>query len=194
MGRERFLVGHSPCLCFASHSRNPRNSRLKNFVKKTRNDIFVIQKTQSLCAFVVAHTSIMSDFRIVKASQEDIPLILAFIRRLAEYERLSSEVVANEEMLRESLFGKRPVAEVILGYYQNKPVGFAVFFQNFSTFRGRPGLYLEDLFVNPEMRGKGFGRAMLVYLAKVARERKCARFEWSVLDWNEPAVGFYRNL
>ena len=136
----------------------------------------------------------MSDFRIVKASQEDIPLILAFIRRLAEYERLSSEVVANEEMLRESLFGKRPVAEVILGYYQDKPVGFAVFFQNFSTFRGRPGLYLEDLFVNPEMRGKGFGRAMLVYLAKVARERKCARFEWSVLDWNEPAVGFYRNL
>ena len=136
----------------------------------------------------------MNDFRIVNASEEDVPLILTFIRRLAEYERLSSEVVANEEMLRESLFGKRPVAEVILGYYQDKPVGFAVFFQNFSTFRGSPGLYLEDLFVNPEMRGKGFGRAMLVYLAKVARQRKCARFEWSVLDWNEPAVGFYRNL
>ena len=136
----------------------------------------------------------MSDFRIVKASEEDIPLILTFIRRLAEYERLSSEVVVTEELLRESLFGNRPAAEVILGHYKDKPAGFAVFFQNFSTFRGRPGLYLEDLFVVPEMRGKGFGRAMLVYLAKLARERKCGRFEWSVLDWNESAIRFYRNL
>ncbi|PYS50825.1 MAG: GNAT family N-acetyltransferase [Acidobacteria bacterium] len=135
----------------------------------------------------------MNDFRIVKATEDDIPLILRFIRQLAEYERLSSEVVVTEDLLRESLFGK-PVAEVVLGHYQDRPVAFAVFFQNFSTFRGKPGLYLEDLFVIPEMRGKGFGRAMLVYLAKLARERKCGRFEWAVLDWNESAVRFYRNL
>ena len=135
----------------------------------------------------------MNDFRIVKATEDDIPLILRFIRQLAEYECLSSEVVVTEDLLRESLFGK-PVAEVVLGHYQDRPVAFAVFFQNFSTFRGKPGLYLEDLFVIPEMRGKGFGRAMLVYLAKLARERKCGRFEWAVLDWNESAVRFYRNL
>ena len=136
----------------------------------------------------------MSDFRIVKAREEDVPLIVTFIRRLAEYERLTSEAVVTEPLLRESLFGKRPVAEVVLGYHKDEPVAFAVFFQNFSTFLGRSGLYLEDLFVIPEMRGKGFGRAMLIYLARLARERKCGRFEWSVLDWNESAIGFYRNL
>jgi len=99
-----------------------------------------------------------------------------------------------EETLRESLFGSRPSAEVLLGYYQDKPVAFAVFFHNFSTFLGRRGLYLEDLFVIPEMRGKGFGRALLVRLAQIARERNCGRFEWAVLDWNEPAIEFYKRL
>ena len=99
-----------------------------------------------------------------------------------------------EETLRESLFGSRPSAEVLLGYYQDKPVTFAVFFHNFSTFLGRRGLYLEDLFVIPEMRGKGFGRALLVHLAQIARERNCGRFEWAVLDWNEPAIEFYKRL
>ena len=136
----------------------------------------------------------MTDFQIAPARPEDIPLIVWFIRQLAEYERLSDEAVMTEELLRESLFGKRPVAEVVLGYHQDKPAGFAVFFHNFSTFLGKPGLYLEDLFVIPEMRGKGFGRAMLVYLANLARERNCGRFEWSVLDWNESAIGFYKKL
>ena len=99
-----------------------------------------------------------------------------------------------EQMLRENLFGVRRYAEVLLGYADDTPVAFAVFFHNFSTFLGRPGLYLEDLFVIPEMRGKGFGRAMLVELAKIARERKCGRFEWAVLDWNEPAIQFYKSL
>lgn len=99
-----------------------------------------------------------------------------------------------EETLRQSLFGPRPAAEVLLGYAGEQPVAFAVFFHNFSTFLGRSGLYLEDLFVIPEMRGKGFGRAMLVELARIANERKCGRFEWAVLDWNKPAIDFYKNL
>lgn len=99
-----------------------------------------------------------------------------------------------EETLRQSLFGPRPAAEVLLGYSGDQPVAFAVFFHNFSTFLGRSGLYLEDLFVIPEMRGKGFGRAMLVELARIATNRKCGRFEWAVLDWNKPAIGFYKNL
>ena len=135
-----------------------------------------------------------SDLQIRNATEQDIPIILWFIRQLAEYERLSDEAIMTEELLRQSLFGKRPVAEVILGYHNGKPVGFAVFFHNFSTFLGRPGLYLEDLFVIPGMRGKGFGRALLVYLARLARERNCGRFEWSVLDWNEPAINFYKKL
>jgi len=123
-----------------------------------------------------------------------VPVILSFIRQLAEYERLSHEAVMTEDILRESLFGSRPAAEVLLGYLGDLPVAFAVFFHNFSTFLGRSGLYLEDLFVIPEMRGKGFGRALLVELAKIARERKCGRFEWAVLDWNEPAIDFYKAL
>ena len=123
-----------------------------------------------------------------------MPVLLSFIRQLAEYERMSNEVVVTEEILRHSLFGPRPAGEALLGYLGDKPVAFAVFFNNFSTFLGRPGMYLEDLFVIPEMRGKGFGRAMLVELATIARERKCGRFEWAVLDWNEPAIKFYKSL
>lgn len=136
----------------------------------------------------------MATFIIRKASPEDVPLILWFIRQLAEYEKLSHEAVMTEDILRESLFGKRRYAEVLLGFAGEKPVVFAVFFHNFSTFLGRPGLYLEDLFVIPEMRGKGYGKAMLVELAKIARERRCGRFEWSVLDWNEPSIQFYKAL
>jgi GNAT superfamily N-acetyltransferase len=136
----------------------------------------------------------MTNLSIRKAAEQDVPLILSFIQLLAEYERLSYEVVATEQILRESLFGPRRYAEVLLGFADAQPVAFAVFFHNFSTFVGRPGLYLEDLFVIPEMRGKGFGRAMLVELAKIARERNCGRFEWAVLDWNESAVQFYKSL
>jgi GNAT superfamily N-acetyltransferase len=132
--------------------------------------------------------------QIREATEADVPVIAWFIRQLAEYERLLQEMTATEEALRESLFGSRPGAEVLLAYYQDKPVGFAVFFHNFSTFLGKPGLYLEDLFVIPEMRGKGFGRALLVRLAKIAQERNCGRFEWSVLDWNEPSIEFYKKL
>ena len=133
-------------------------------------------------------------FQIRPATEKDLPIILSFIRQLAEYEKLSHAVVATEEILRESLFGQRRVAEVVLGFFDDKPVAFAVYFHNFSTFLGRPGIYLEDLFVIPEMRGRGFGRTMLVYLARTAIERKCGRLEWSVLDWNEPAIQFYKNL
>ncbi|HEY2380099.1 MAG TPA: GNAT family N-acetyltransferase [Terriglobia bacterium] len=135
-----------------------------------------------------------SAFQIRQAAERDVPVILSFIRQLAEYERLSHEAVMTEETLRQSLFGPRPAAEVLLGYAGEQPVAFAVFFHNFSTFLGRSGLYLEDLFVIPEMRGKGFGRAMLVELARIANERKCGRFEWAVLDWNKPAIDFYKNL
>ena len=131
---------------------------------------------------------------IRQATISDVPLILSFIKGLGEYEKLTHEVVATEEGLRESLFGENPKAEVILGYYQNEPVAFALFFHNFSTFLGRPGLYLEDLFVKPEYRGKGFGKVMLSYLARLTKERNCGRLEWSVLDWNEPALKFYRSI
>ena len=134
------------------------------------------------------------NFTIRPATERDVPVILAFIRQLAEYEKLSHEAVMTEEILRQSLFGSRRAAEVLLGYSSDQPVAFAVFFHNFSTFLGRSGLYLEDLFVIPEMRGKGFGKAMLVELARIARERNCGRFEWSVLDWNKPAIDFYKAL
>ena len=132
--------------------------------------------------------------KIRAATREDVPTILQLIRDLAEYERAPKEVTATEEQLVDILFGKRPSAEVALGFENNLPVGFAVFFQNFSTWLGRPGLYLEDLFVKPEERGKGYGRALLVHLAKIARQRGCGRMEWAVLDWNEPAIGFYQSL
>lgn len=123
-----------------------------------------------------------------------MPLILSFIKELAEYERLSHEVSATEDLLRFHLFGERREAEVVIGQHADEPAGFALFFHNFSTFLGRPGIYLEDLYVKPAFRGNGIGRAMLVYLARLARERDCGRLEWSVLDWNEPAIGLYRGI
>ncbi len=128
------------------------------------------------------------------AEESDVPLVLSFIKKLAEYEKLSHEVVADEVTLRRSLFGERRMAEVIIGDYQDQPVAFALFFYNFSTFLGRPGLYLEDLFVDPAMRGRGIGQIMLSYLAQLAVERGCGRLEWWVLDWNEPAINFYKKL
>jgi GNAT superfamily N-acetyltransferase len=136
----------------------------------------------------------MPEPEIRSATEDDVPLILTLIKELAEYERLSHEVVATEEMLRDSLFGERRVAEALLGYLGDDPAGFALFFHNFSTFLGRPGIYLEDLYVRPEFRGAGVGRALLVHLAGLAKERGCGRLEWSVLDWNEPAIGFYRRI
>jgi GNAT superfamily N-acetyltransferase len=131
---------------------------------------------------------------IVPAAPADVPLILKMIRGLAEYERLSDQAVATEASIRASLFGPRPYAEVVLAYSGTTAVGFALFFHNFSTFLGRPGLYLEDLFVVPEWRGRGVGRRLLTHLAAIAVERGCGRFEWAVLDWNESAIGFYKRL
>jgi len=135
-----------------------------------------------------------NNFEIRSARVEDVPLILELIRDLATYERAPDEVIATEEQLVAVLFGEKPVAEVLLAFEGKSPVGFAVFFHNFSTWLGRPGLYLEDLFVKPEKRGKGYGRALLVDLAKIARDRGCGRMEWAVLNWNEPAIKFYRAL
>jgi GNAT superfamily N-acetyltransferase len=136
----------------------------------------------------------MTEIHVRAASTEDVPLILSFINELAEYERLSHEVVATEDSLQEWLFGERPVAEVVIGEHRGDAAGFALFFHSFSTFLGKPGIYLEDLYVRPEFRRAGMGRALLVHLARVARERLCGRLEWSVLDWNEPAIGFYRGI
>ena len=133
-------------------------------------------------------------FTIRPANVADIPLILQLIRDLATYERAPNDVTATEEQLGRVLFGDKPSAEVLLGFENQSPVGFAVFFHNFSTWLGRPGLYLEDLFVQPEKRGCGYGRALLVHLARIARERGCGRMEWAVLDWNDPAIQFYRKL
>jgi GNAT superfamily N-acetyltransferase len=133
-------------------------------------------------------------FAIRGAKRDDVPIILQLIRDLATYERAPNEVTATEDGLLNVLFGERPAAEVRLAFEGETPVGFAVFFHNFSTWLGLPGLYLEDLFVKPEHRGKGYGRALLVDLAQIARERGCGRMEWAVLDWNEPAVQFYRKL
>jgi len=135
-----------------------------------------------------------ADFQIRAAHAEDVPIILQLIRDLATYERAPHEVTATEKQLADVLFGKRPAAEVLLAFEGQSPVGFAVYFYNFSTWLGRAGLYLEDLFVKPEKRGKGYGRALLVELAKIACERGCGRMEWAVLDWNEPAMKFYRTL
>jgi GNAT superfamily N-acetyltransferase len=136
----------------------------------------------------------VADFQIRPARVEDVPVILQLIRDLATYERAPDEVTATEEQLVDVLFGERSAAEVLLAFEGKSPVGFAVYFYNFSTWLGRPGLYLEDLFVNPEKRGKGYGRALLVELAKIARDRGCGRMEWAVLNWNEPAIKFYRTL
>ena len=134
------------------------------------------------------------NFKMRPAHLEDVPIILQLIRDLATYERAPDEVVATKEQLVDVLFGERPAAEVLLAFEAELPVGFAVYFYNFSTWLGRAGLYLEDLFVKPEKRGKGYGRALLVELAKIARDRGCGRMEWAVLNWNEPAIKFYRAL
>ncbi len=128
------------------------------------------------------------------ATRDDIGLIAQFIRALADYEKLLHEVRFNEAVLADKLFGARPYAEVLIGEIDAKPEGFALFFHNFSTFEGRPGIYLEDLFVTPEARGSGLGTALLAKLARLAVERDCARLDWSVLDWNEPSIGFYKTL
>jgi GNAT superfamily N-acetyltransferase len=128
------------------------------------------------------------------AAVGDVAVILQFIRDLAKYEHLEHQVVATEGMLREALFGSRPYAEVVFACLKGEPVGFALFFHNFSTFAGRAGIYLEDLYVRPEARGHGVGRSLLTWLAATAVSRGCGRLEWAVLDWNEPSIRFYRNL
>jgi GNAT superfamily N-acetyltransferase len=139
-------------------------------------------------------TTPAASIRLRPATVADTPQILAFIRALADYERLLDRVVATEAGLREALFGARPYAEVVLAEHAGTPVGFALFFHTFSTFLGQPGIYLEDLFVLPEARGRGVGRALLAHLARLAVERRCGRVEWAVLDWNEPAIRFYRSV
>ncbi|HUI31875.1 MAG TPA: GNAT family N-acetyltransferase [Candidatus Acidoferrales bacterium] len=131
---------------------------------------------------------------IVPAAERDVPLILSFIKGLAEYERLLGQVVATEDALRETLFGPKKFAEVVIARYGDEPAGFALFFHNYSTFLGQPGIYLEDLFVLPEFRKKGVGKALLTYLSRVAVERKCGRLEWAVLDWNKPVIEFYEKM
>ena len=132
--------------------------------------------------------------QIRTAERADIPVILHFIRGLAEYEKLLDAAVATEAQLAATLFGERPYAEVLLAELDGAPAGFALFFHNYSTFLAKPGIYLEDLFVDPAFRGKGVGKALLTHLAKLAVARHCGRLEWSVLDWNEPAIGFYKSL
>jgi GNAT superfamily N-acetyltransferase len=136
----------------------------------------------------------MAGLRIVGAKERDVPLLLSFIRKLAEYEKLLHTVSADEDALRESLFGARPVAEALLAYWEAEAAGFALFFHNFSTFAGRPGIYIEDVFVEPAHRGRGIGKALLAHVAALAKERGCARVEWAVLDWNRPAIEFYNKL
>lgn len=133
-------------------------------------------------------------FEIRPATEADAPVIVSFVKQLAEYEKLAHEVAATESAIRDTLFGSRHVAEVAIGYFETKPVGFVLFFHNYSTFLGRPGLYIEDLFVEEAYRRRGFGRALLLYVARLAQERRCGRLEWSVLDWNEPAIEFYKKL
>ena len=135
-----------------------------------------------------------TSFEIRGTTEADLPVILRLIRDLATYEREPNAVVATEPGLREVLFGPNRAAEVLLALENSEPVGFAVYFYNFSTWLGRPGLYLEDLFVRPENRGKGYGRALLERLAQIAKQRGCGRMEWAVLDWNDPAIQFYRKL
>jgi len=135
-----------------------------------------------------------ASFEIKPATLADVAVILQLIRELAEYERAPHDAIATEEGLREVLFGENPAAQVLLASEGEEAVGFAVYFFNFSTWLGRPGLYLEDLFVRPEARGKGYGRALLERLAEIAQARGCGRMEWAVLDWNEPAIQFYKKL
>jgi GNAT superfamily N-acetyltransferase len=135
-----------------------------------------------------------SQLTIKFATKDDVSLILEFIKELASYEKLSHEVVATEEILTETLFGPKAHAEVIISYWDNQPIGFVLFFHNFSTFLGKHGIYIEDLYVKPEMRGKGIGLKLLQYIAQLGLERNCGRIEWWVLDWNETAIGFYNRI
>jgi GNAT superfamily N-acetyltransferase len=137
---------------------------------------------------------IMSNLRIVNAVESDVPVILDFIKQLAEYEKLSHQVVATVETLEKSLFGQRANAQVILAELDGRKVGFAIFYTNFSTFLGKPGIYLEDLFVVPEARGKGIGKKLLAYLARLTKERDYGRLDWAVLDWNKPSIDFYESI
>ena len=136
----------------------------------------------------------MSEVRIVQATEDDVAVVLRLIKALAEYERLSDRVVATEESLRRNLFGARPMADVMIAFVGSEPVGFAVFFPTFSTFAGRPGLHLEDLYVEPAWRGRGVGRKLLAHVARIAVDRGCHAVSWLVLTWNEPAIRFYRSL
>jgi GNAT superfamily N-acetyltransferase len=133
-------------------------------------------------------------FQIKSATESDVSVILSFVKKLARYEQLLHEVVATEDLLRETLFGKRRTTEVAIGYLETKPVGFVLFFHNYSTFLGKPGLYIEDLFVDEDYRRRGYGRALLLHVARLAKQRGCGRLEWSVLDWNQPAIDFYKKL
>lgn len=134
------------------------------------------------------------NFSIRPAEPGDVPAVLGFVHKLAEYERLSHEVQMDETALHALLFGERPYAEVVLADVDGESIGFALFFHTVSTFAGKPGIYLEDLFVDPQARGKGYGKALMAHLAQLAVERGCARFEWAVLKWNEPSIAFYRQL
>ena len=136
----------------------------------------------------------MNNFSIRFATEDDCGLILHFIKGIAEYEKLSDQVVATEDKIRTHLFGEKAVAECFLAFEDVTPVGFALFFHNYSTFVSKPGIYLEDLFIEPNFRGKGYGKKLLMHLVQTARERDCGRVEWSVLDWNTPAIDFYKSL
>jgi len=153
-----------------------------------------IENTQRVALPMLAAMPSSPRFSIRPAVAEDAATVHAFICALAEYEKLGHEVTASIEDLRRELFGATPRAEVVFACEDGAPIGIALFFHNFSTFLGRPGLYVEDIFVLPEHRGKGYGRALMIHLAKVAHERGCGRFEWTVLDWNQPAIDFYRTL
>ena len=131
---------------------------------------------------------------IKKANIKDVPLILSLIRELAEYEKLLHDVIVTEKELKKYLFGTKKYAEVLIAYFENAPVGMALFFHNYSTFVGKPGIYLEDLYVKPEYRGKGIGKGLLIELIKIANKRNCGRVEWAVLDWNQSAIDFYKKL
>lgn len=135
-----------------------------------------------------------TDFKLRNATENDIPLIYSFILNLARYEGFEDQVTATEDMLSEALFGNKPTARVVIGDYKGKPAGFALYYFNFSTYRGNRGLYLEDLYVNPDFRGLGLGTKLLSHLADIAIEENCGRMEWSVLDDNEPAINFYKSL
>jgi GNAT superfamily N-acetyltransferase len=193
-----------PVTLFAGHTRASRSDFLYLYCGSflQGNGLDTLQKHPSPSPSIHTTNTVetmvkfntVPDLHIDRALESDVPLILSFIRKLAEYERLADTVVATEEGLREYLFGAKRYAEVLIARIKSQPVGFALFYYNFSTFVGKPGLYLEDLFVLPEFRGQGVGKALLVYLAKLTIDRNCGRFEWMVLDWNSSAIGFYKSL